>query len=79
VLGHRFTDKTDEVAFGAVLLEVVCGRRADDSRVRSHEDVILMERVMKLGLLCSHPDPGYSRPLMLQAVLQGFRVSVFRV
>lgn len=90
----KFTDKTDVFAFGAVCLEVACGRKAYDGTVTDYDDLILVDLVwrrvnegdllngvdpllldqydveqmyvvLKLGLLCSHPDPG-SRPTMRQ-------------
>jgi serine/threonine protein kinase len=95
-VGGRFTDKTDVFAFGAVALEVACGRRAYDSSVTSEEELILvgtvwrhwkegtllsmadhrlqgdfdqdeMCTVLKLGLLCSHPEAA-ARPSMRQVV-----------
>ncbi|KAG0591263.1 hypothetical protein M758_1G157700 [Ceratodon purpureus] len=94
--GGKFTDKTDVYAFGAVALEVACGRKAYDPRVKNCDDLILkdlvwrhlrkdellsvvdpllserfdveqMYIVLKLGLLCSHPDPSF-RPSMRQVV-----------
>ncbi|CAM6098134.1 unnamed protein product [Calypogeia fissa] len=86
----KFTDKTDVFAFGGVVLEVACGRKAlsfhlpedekvlvdwvwdrlsqDDlmSVVDKHlkeYDVSKMELMLKVGLLCSHPDPS-ARPTM---------------
>ncbi|KAG0602687.1 hypothetical protein M758_10G033000 [Ceratodon purpureus] len=94
--GGRFTDKTDVFAFGAVALEVACGRRAYDGKVESEDDLILVDMVwrhlkegtllnmvdpklqgqydtdemvtvLKLGLLCSHPEAA-ARPSMRQVV-----------
>ncbi|KAG0564176.1 hypothetical protein KC19_8G089400 [Ceratodon purpureus] len=94
--GGKFTDKTDVFAFGAVCLEVACGRKAYDGHVENYDELILGEvvwrrmnednllsvadplllgqfdaeemcNVLKLGLLCSHPDPYY-RPSMRQVV-----------
>jgi serine/threonine protein kinase len=94
--GGKFTDKTDVYAFGAVALELCCGRRAFDPNFENYEDHVLlnivwgrlkednllsvadpllgqnfdadqMAIVLKLGLLCSHPDPG-ARPTMRQVV-----------
>ncbi|CAM6098959.1 unnamed protein product [Calypogeia fissa] len=86
----KFTDKTDVYAFGAVLLEVACGRRALSSLLPEEEQVLVdwvwekfsdgdimstvdkrleeydsskMETILKVGLLCSHPDPS-ARPSM---------------
>ncbi|KAG0602691.1 hypothetical protein M758_10G033400 [Ceratodon purpureus] len=56
--GGRFTDKTDVFAFGAVVLEIACGRRALD--VKSEEDMILVDMVWrhwKEGELLSVVDP----------------------
>ncbi|KAG0603070.1 hypothetical protein M758_10G064000 [Ceratodon purpureus] len=90
----KFTDKTDVFAFGAVCLELACGRKAYDGSVKNYDDLILVDmvwrhlneddllgvadpllqdqfdveqmyKVLKLGLLCSHPDPS-SRPTMRQ-------------
>ncbi|KAG0578525.1 hypothetical protein KC19_4G029800 [Ceratodon purpureus] len=95
-VGGKFTDKTDVFAFGAVALEVACGRRALDVAAQNREDLILvdmvwrrleegdllsvadsslqenfdadqMSKVLKLGLLCSHPNAS-ARPSMRQVV-----------
>ncbi|GKV08067.1 hypothetical protein SLEP1_g19751 [Rubroshorea leprosula] len=86
---------TDVFAFGALLLEVACGRKpiepqglpeevslvgwvrtcwargdilhASDPRLGGAYVVEEMELVLKLGLLCSHPDPEI-RPTMRQVL-----------
>ncbi|KAG7964859.1 hypothetical protein I3843_09G192100 [Carya illinoinensis] len=58
------TTSTDVFAFGAFLLEVACGRRPIEQRA---EDSLLLELVLKLGLLCSHSEPA-ARPSMRQVV-----------
>ncbi|XP_078428238.1 L-type lectin-domain containing receptor kinase SIT2-like [Wolffia australiana] len=91
----KATTMSDVYAFGAFLLEVVCGKRpiaahpdepmlvdfvlkswkkgaitgaADPAMAPgSGEDAAEIERVLVLGLLCSHPDPE-SRPTMAQLV-----------
>ena len=94
--GGKFTDKTDVYAFGAVCLELACGRKAYDGGVDDYDDLVLVEfvwrrmnqgellsvadpllrdqfdgeqmsTVLKLGLLCSYPDPAL-RPSMRQVV-----------
>ncbi|XP_058751212.1 L-type lectin-domain containing receptor kinase IV.1-like [Vicia villosa] len=91
----KATKFSDVFAFGAFLLEVVCGRRPID-HVGENESVILVdyvfecwkrgdileakdvnlgiyyvseevELVLKLGLMCSHSEPG-ARPSMKQVV-----------
>nr|AMH40473.1 L-type lectin-domain containing receptor kinase 1 [Pohlia nutans] len=95
-VGGKFTDKTDVYAFGAVALEIACGRKAYNPNAESYEDLVLVDTVwrrlkdddllavadplligsfdceqvvvvLKLGLLCSHPDPA-CRPSMRQVV-----------
>ncbi|KAL3678815.1 hypothetical protein R1sor_021771 [Riccia sorocarpa] len=91
----RFTDKTDVYAFGAVALEIVCGRVAFDQWLAADETVLVnwvwsklsegqllsvvdrrlqdqytheeAELLLRLGLLCSHPNPN-DRPTMRQVV-----------
>jgi serine/threonine protein kinase len=87
----KATTNSDVYSYGALLLEVACGRRpvepnrcseelvlvewvwgfeedgiileAADRRLRGEYVVEEMETVLKLGLLCSHPNPDY-RPNM---------------
>ncbi|XP_066333942.1 L-type lectin-domain containing receptor kinase SIT2-like [Miscanthus floridulus] len=91
----KATPSADVFAFGAFLLEVVCGRRPMESlgnngdpaglvdsvlerwkagRIKDARDPRIgkcdeddLELVLKLGLLCSHPDPR-CRPSMRQVV-----------
>ncbi|KAG6550606.1 hypothetical protein Mapa_007859 [Marchantia paleacea] len=91
----KFTTKTDVYAFGAVALEVACGRSAFNHRLqedemlladwvwRNNEQSTLLqvvdprleghivaheaERLLLVGLLCSHPDPC-ERPSMRQVL-----------
>lgn len=91
----KASDKTDVFSFGAVVLEVACGRRAieadtrpgennlvdwvwglhrdgklleaSDLRLRGNFDENEMRRMLLVGLLCSHPDPG-ARPTMMQVL-----------
>jgi serine/threonine protein kinase len=81
----KATPSSDVFSFGALLLEVACGRKpvdpckdaeemvlvewtwelytkgrlldAADPKLGKGYDVEEMERVLKLGVLCSHPDP----------------------
>ncbi|CAM6095750.1 unnamed protein product [Calypogeia fissa] len=86
----RCTDKADIYAFGAVILEIACGRKALSASVPPEEmilvnwvwrkfsegnllstvdnrlkeyDTSLVEVVLSVGLLCSHPNPT-ARPSM---------------
>lgn len=91
----KATTNSDVYSYGALLLEVACGRRpvepnrcseelvlvewvwgfqddgnildAADRRLRGEYVVEEMETVLKLGLLCSHPNPDY-RPNMRHAL-----------
>ncbi|WOL09287.1 hypothetical protein Cni_G18040 [Canna indica] len=73
----KATTSTDVYAFGAFLLEVACGRRPTDlhdnatglaSDPKLGEEFVAeeMELVLKLGLLCSHPN-AMARPSIKQA------------
>lgn len=58
--GGKFTDKVDVCAFGAVALEVACGRRAYDPSVLKSDDLIPVDMVwrhLKEGDLLSAADP----------------------
>lgn len=101
-LTGKATASSDVFAFGAVLLEVACGRRPLDPNASSGKQMILqdwvaqchqrghileaadpklgnsyvkeeIELVLKLGLLCSYPEPQ-ARPNMQQVTryLSGF-------
>ncbi|KAL6633670.1 hypothetical protein ACP70R_026341 [Stipagrostis hirtigluma subsp. patula] len=97
----RATRESDVFGFGAVVLEIVCGRRvscsnpagssqllewvwklhgagrvldAVDPRLGGEYDADDAERLLLLGLACSHPNPG-ERP-RAQAVLQSLTRSV---
>ncbi|XP_011622567.1 L-type lectin-domain containing receptor kinase IV.2 [Amborella trichopoda] len=90
----KATTSTDVFGFGAVMLEVACGRRPIEPEKCNRELVLVdwirelhcrgtlleaadpkldvfepegMELVLKIGLLCSHPLPGY-RPSMRRVV-----------
>lgn len=91
----KATTNSDVYSYGALLLEVACGRRpvepnrcaeelvlvewvwgfeengiileAADRRLRGEYVVKEMETVLKLGLLCSHPNPD-CRPNMRQVL-----------
>lgn len=57
--GGKFTEKTDVYAFGAVTLEVACGRKAFDGSAPAHE-LILVDKVwnaLEEGDLLSVVDP----------------------
>ncbi|KAL2650408.1 hypothetical protein R1flu_018536 [Riccia fluitans] len=91
----RFTARTDVYAFGAVALEIVCGRVAFDQWLAADETVLVnwvwskldedkllsvvdprledqfdkkeAELLLRLGLLCPHPNPN-DWPSMRQVV-----------
>lgn len=91
----KASEKTDVFSFGAVVLEVACGRRPLEKDVPAKENVLVdwvwglyrygklleasdkrlggsfdeeeMVKLLKVGLLCSHPDP-VARPTMRQVL-----------
>ena len=91
----KATREADVFSFGALLLEIACGRRLADSRLLDHNCRVVewvwhlhgqhrildaadeklggdfnaeeMERLLIVGLLCSHPDPN-GRPNMERVV-----------
>ncbi|XP_057831994.2 L-type lectin-domain containing receptor kinase IX.1 [Cryptomeria japonica] len=96
VITGKSTPESDVYSFGAVALEIACGRRALDQRLRENYSMRLvqwvwdlysqgrvldaaaeslrgefnreeMERLLMVGLWCSHPDPE-GRPSMRQVV-----------
>ncbi|KAH9304174.1 hypothetical protein KI387_008578 [Taxus chinensis] len=95
VLTGKASTESDVYSFGAVALEIACGRRPLDNTLINHNtrlvewvwdlhrhgkildgaDVKLggnfngveMERLMLVGLLCSHPDPK-TRPTIREAI-----------
>ncbi|XP_057867914.2 L-type lectin-domain containing receptor kinase IX.1-like [Cryptomeria japonica] len=95
VITGKASPEADVYSFGAVTLEIACGRRPVDHRLRDHNDRLVewvwdlygegkllhagdeklggnfnaeeMERLMLVGLLCSHPDPT-SRPTMREVM-----------
>ncbi|XP_062220097.1 probable L-type lectin-domain containing receptor kinase S.5 [Phragmites australis] len=97
----RATRESDVFGFGAVILEIVCGRRIScsnpagcsqllewvwrlhgagrvletvDTRLAGEYDEEDAERLLLLGLACSHPNPG-ERP-RAQAIMQNLTRSV---
>ncbi|CAM8965145.1 unnamed protein product [Rhodiola kirilowii] len=62
----RPTTSSDVFAFGALLLEMVCGRRPIAPK-EAHEEVVLVDWVLKLGLMCSS-DSASMRPEMRMVV-----------
>ncbi|XP_057868318.2 L-type lectin-domain containing receptor kinase IX.1-like [Cryptomeria japonica] len=95
VMTGKATRESDVFSFGALALEIACGRRPADRSLIEHNSRVVewvwhlhgwnrildaadeklggnfnceeMERLMKVGLLCSHPDPC-ARPRMEQVV-----------
>ncbi|XP_059077270.1 L-type lectin-domain containing receptor kinase IX.1-like [Cryptomeria japonica] len=96
VITGKSTPESDVYSFGAVALEIACGRRALDQRLRENFNLRLVkwvwdlfsqgrvldaaaesmrgefngeeiERLMVVGLWCSHPDPT-ARPSMREAL-----------
>ncbi|KAH7420707.1 hypothetical protein KP509_13G018200 [Ceratopteris richardii] len=91
----KASEKTDVFSYGAVVLEVACGRRplerdlplkenvlvdwvwglyrhgklleAADKRLNGDFEEEEMERLLRVGLLCSHPDPA-CRPSIRQVL-----------